>query len=219
MSLLQDLCSGLPQGSGFVGLLSGDEFQDPVRGFDERLIELTGARIALVFDADHRAERHSARLATAHFRALGAEPVVADMHGPSRELPDFDVMYVAGGSPADLLGCLRGNPTWAEVMDRWRRGASLVGASAGAMALCEHCLTPKEGDHVPTVWSEGIGPVKGVGLAVHASSRAQRWIEQIARNAPCPVLALGDHTGVILAHNAAPEVIGPSRVWEVSART
>src|SRR5436189_6468429 len=114
MSLLQDLGTRLPQGSGLVALLSGDEFQPAVRAFDERLIELAGTRIALVFDADHRAERHSARLATAHFRALNADPIVVDMHQTLDTLPVFDVLYIAGGSPSDLLECLRGNPTWEE---------------------------------------------------------------------------------------------------------
>lgn len=211
---LASLTSSFPPGAGPLGLLSGDEFLPEVAGFDRALVAASGARIGLILCADHRAAPHSARLARAHFASLGAEVVDDDVvHGAGDR--QKDLLYIGGGSPAELLGCLRDDRTAQRIKEHWARGGGLAGSSAGAMALCSHSLVPRPGDTVPTVWSEGLGIVQGIGVAVHASSRPDAWIRQVATDAPVPLLALDDHTGLILRPNADPEVIGPGSAWFV----
>lgn len=211
---LAHLCDGFPEGCGALGLLSGDEYLPGVRDFDRALLAATGPRVGLVVCADHRAASRSVALAREHFASLGAEVLDEDViHGA--EHPTVDLLYLGGGSPAELLACLEGNPAWEEAARRWRSGTGLCGASAGAMALCSHTLVPREGDFLPTVWSRGIGPVRDLALAVHASSRPRAWLERVAREAPVPVLALDDHTGLILAPGEPPRVAGPGEVWLV----
>src|SRR5205807_6734553 len=112
------------------------------------------------------------RLATAHYRRLGAEPIVIDVltrdDATGDKLAECDVLFLAGGSPAVLLATLRDTPFWAEALRRWREGLSLAGSSAGAMALCTHSLVPEPGDRRPTQWRPGLGPIERVALAVHA---------------------------------------------------
>src|SRR5438874_12358310 len=140
-SLLQGVADRLPSGAGPIGLLSGDEFLRPVSEFDRRLLELSGPRVGVIYCADHRAQPHSERYAQKHFTALGARAMTLDMHGD--ELPDYDIAYIAGGSPKDLLEHLHENARWMEVLQRWRAGAALAGSSAGAMVLCARLLTPE----------------------------------------------------------------------------
>jgi cobyrinic acid a,c-diamide synthase len=204
--LLKQAADQLPAGAGPLGLLSSDEFLPPADAFDRRLLEMTGTRVGVIYCADHRAQRHSERFAKRHFDALGARAIALDMHDDL--LPDFDIAYIAGGSPKDLLEHLRESERWPEVLTAWREGKGLAGSSAGAMNLCTHLLTPEPGANVPTTWTEGVGVIEEFAVAVHASSRSKDWLENVARNAPIPVVALADTAGMILQKNQGPEIFG-----------
>jgi hypothetical protein len=212
-SLLQGVADRLPVGAGPIGLLSSDEFLPPVQEFDGRLLELTGERVGVIYCADHRAQPKSERYAQKHFERLGAHAFALDMHeGEHRE---YDIAYIAGGSPKDLLEHLKDNPRWADVMKRWKEGRGLAGSSAGAMVLCARTLTPEPGARVPTTWTAGVGPVEGMCVAVHASSRSPKWLEEVKRTAPAPLIALDDGTGIIFRNGERPETIGSGKVWRV----
>ena len=159
----------IPNGCGPIGLLSGEEFLPAAMPFDEALLAETGRRIALLLSADPRAAHQSARLAQEHFTRLGAETSVVDVFrredATGERVPSFDVLYIGGGSPTDLLACIRDTPLWHEVLKRWRSGAGLAGSSAGAMVLCRHCLEPESGAFVPEHWATGLGPIEGFAVA------------------------------------------------------
>ena len=205
-ALLQQAADALPAGAGPLGLLSSDEFLPPVDAFDHRLLDLTGTRVGVIYCADHRAQPHSERYAHRHFDALGARALTLDMHGDA--LPDYDIAYIAGGSPKDLLEHLRGSARWRDVVAKWRQGTGLAGSSAGAMNLCSHLLTPEPGARVPTTWTGGVGVIDVFAVAVHASSRSKEWLDRIAADAPVPVIVLADKAGVILRHGSRHEIFG-----------
>lgn len=216
MASLDLLRGQVPPGAGPIGLQSGDEYHRLTRDFDRRLLELTGPRVAILNCADHRAAPHSTATATKHFAALGADafPLEVVDHGTpnARAVSPIaaDLLYIGGGSPRALLGCIKDTPLWKEVVERWGVGMGIAGASAGAMVLCPVCLVPEEGARVPTIWADGTALLTArVAIAPHASSRPREWIHEVARTAPVPLLALDDHTGIILREDAAPEVIGP----------
>jgi hypothetical protein len=205
-SVLREASDALPAGAGPLGLLSSDEFLPPVEAFDRRLLELTGLRVGVIYCADHRAQPHSERYARRHFEALGARAITLDVHGDA--LPEYDLAYIAGGSPKDLLEHLRASARWPEVLAQWRAGGGLAGSSAGAMNLCTHVLTPETGARVPTMWTQGAGVIDTFAVAVHASSRSKEWLEKVARDAPVPLVALADTAGVILRKGVAPGIFG-----------
>lgn len=214
---LADALDPIPDGAGPIGLLSGDEFTPPVAAFDRALLDLTGSRVALLLCADHQAAHRSARIAIEHFATLEATTATLDLqdHGGrvTGRLPDYDVLYIGGGDPRQLLACMRGSKVWDEIVQRWRAGAALVGSSAGAMALATECLVAREGDDRPTVWTEGLGPLEGVGLAVHVTTRPESWRRHVVEISRLPVLAIDDATGVLLSSGNAPVVIGPGAAW------
>lgn len=209
----------IPARAGAIGLFSSDEFLPGALEFDRALLAATGPEVAVLFCADHRNGDLNARHAARHFAKLGARPTPFPVqHHPARAdkpLPSFDLLYLPGGSPAELLECLRGTNVWRDVEKRWRAGMGLAGSSAGAMALSSHCMVPRPGDDKPTTWGTGLGPLQGVGLAVHATSRSERWLTDIAAGAPVPVLAIDDATGVLLCAGMLPQVIGSGRAWVV----
>jgi len=203
----------LPDGAGPIGLLSGDEFTPAVAAFDRALLELTGSRVALITCADPTHAARNAEIGRAHFATLDADAFHLTVP-LNEELPAFDLAYIAGGDPAVLLRELR--PSWPDLRDAWLRGAGLAGSSAGAMALCEHCLTPTPGDDKPTSWAEGLGAIPGVGLAVHATTRPGSWLRHVVEISRSRVIALDDATGVIVTNSDEPRVVGTGRVWIAS---
>jgi Peptidase family S51 len=198
-----------------IGLLSSDEFTSDVEAFDVALLEATGPKVAILLCADPRTAPAQAALAKRHYEKLGAEPRVLDVlersDGGPGVLPDFDLLFIGGGSPSTLLDCLSGTPLWQDALERWTRGTGIAGSSAGAMVLCAHCLVPEPGADMPTRWSQGIGPTAGFGLAVHASGRPPNWLQLVSRTAPAPVIAMDAAAGLILG--TAPRAAGRGRVW------
>ncbi|MFN2613245.1 MAG: Type 1 glutamine amidotransferase-like domain-containing protein [Actinomycetota bacterium] len=210
---LSILLDGFPGGHGPLGLLSSDEFTAPAAAFD-RALHVQGKTVGLILDADHDSAAQNEARARAHFGRLGAETLTLDMH-TNDALPDYDIAYVAGGSPSDLLRCLRDSARWLDVRTRWKHGKALAGSSAGAMVLCTYMLTPKPGDRVPTKWSEGLGPIATAALAVHARTRPKEWLDEVARNAPVRLLAIDDATGIVLGPGDSVITAGEGRVWFV----
>ena len=213
----------IPASAGPIGLFSSDEFLPGALAFDDALIGVSGSEIAVLFCADHRNASHNARNAERHFAKLGARATPLPIrHQPANAdidiLPAFDLLYLPGGSPTELLACLTGTYVWRAIEQRWREGAALAGSSAGAMALCSQCMLPRPGDDRPMTWGRGLGPLQQMAVAVHATSRPKQWLEQMARSAPVPLLAVDDSTGVLLRADAAPEVIGSGRAWFVPSQ-
>jgi cyanophycinase len=158
-----------------------------------------------------------------HYAAIGLAPHVLPLKtrdDASRPeivdaVADSRLIFFSGGNPGYLAQTLRDTPFWEEAVRRWREGMSLAGSSAGAMALCLHSLEPRPGDRVPTHWTEGLGPVERVGLAVHARNRPREWLSKIASTAPVPLVALDDGVGVVLRSGEEPVVAGDGNVWVV----
>jgi hypothetical protein len=208
MPVLADLSATLPPGHGTLGLLSGDEFTPPARAFDDALFGTSPPRaIGVILCADHRAAPNSLRQAQKHFAR--SEVMELDMHGA--DLPATDAIYIAGGSPKDLLDHLTDNPRWRDLEARWKEGAILAGASAGAMVLCARTVVPKPGASVPTEWTDGLGILPALAVAVHADSRPREWLHELAHKASVPVLALDDATGIVLREGQEPVIRGPGK--------
>jgi cyanophycinase-like exopeptidase len=215
---IAELVDEIPASHGPVGLLSSDEFLPVAEPFDRGLLEAAaGPRIALILAADPRGASKSARLGRAHYRRLGAHPVVVNVYtrdqATAEALPPYDVLFLAGGSPSALLACLRGTPLWDEALRRWRDGRALAGSSAGAMALCSHSLEPEPGARRPTRWAEGLGPIERFALAVHARTAPQEWLDLIGAPAPAPVIALDEGVGLLLQAQQPVRVLGDGRAW------
>ena len=211
----------LPNRSGAVGLLSGNEFTPLARSFDETILEGAGPRVAVLLAAGPGEADRQWASAEAHYRSLGAEPVLVPMldaseADPDRLPPDYDVFFLGGGDPTNLLVALTGTTLWKEVLERWRAGSALAGSSAGAMVLCDVCLVPERGADVPTMWAHGLGPLTEIALAVHASGRSDRWLEDVSRRAPCPLVALGDGAGIVLRPGAPPRGVGTGGIRRVA---
>lgn len=213
--MLDTLLAPLPAGAGRVGLLSSDEFLERALPFDEELLEGANVeRIGVILCADHAAAPQSLGFARKHFHRFGIDVVDVPSSCGIDPLPAIDLLYLGGGNPKELLECILARDGWWDgILDRWRQGMHLAGSSAGAMILCEHALGTCPCTNPHHEWGQGLGPVMGVGLAVHADRRSEEWLDELPKHAPAPVVAMDEGVGVLLQAGNAPKVAGDGRVW------
>jgi cyanophycinase-like exopeptidase len=87
--------------------------------------------------------RYWVELATAHYSAMGVEPVpleVLDRADAERaelaeKVAGAGLVYLSGGNPGYLAHTLARTAVWRSILEAWHGGAALAGCSAGACAL------------------------------------------------------------------------------------
>ena len=215
--------------TGIVGLHGGGEFLAGDERFLRRVLEATGSvsgdalRVVIVPTAAARgrpdlAAQHGVDAFGAAADAAGidvaievatvidadgaADPAAAD------RLAGADVIHLPGGDP-DLIPTLYpGSAAWAAMTAAYERGATIVGASAGAMALAPWTWTPAGG-------IDGLDLVPGIVVLPHAD--AASWSRNVARYRPMApaglgVLGLAERTGVLVHADGRWEVVGEGMV-------
>lgn len=119
-----------------------------------------------------------------------------------------DLIHLPGGDPDLIPTVLGGSRVLAAMLDAWRGGAVVAGASAGAMALAEWTWTPRGG-------TRGLGLIAGLAVVPHYDDvRRTTWQRALTRLTPGRIgyLGLDERTGVIGTER------GPdgSREWRVA---
>jgi len=99
-------------------------------------------------------------------RASAADPVFAE------RLAAADIISFPGGDPDLIVTVVPGTTAWAAIAGAHARGAVLVGASAGAMALAAWTWTPAGG-------ADGLGVVPGLVVVPHADEAS--WTSSLER--------------------------------------
>lgn len=154
--------------SGLVCLQGGAEFGAACRAMDADVLARTpiGPVVVVPAAADGAgAYARAGRNASRWFGRLGADQVavapdpLADPDAAADVIDHAALVALPGGSPSRLLDALTG-PAGEALLARWRDGATLWGASAGAMVLCAWTVLPDRGRAVV----DGLGVVPGLAL-------------------------------------------------------
>ncbi|MHB8452450.1 MAG: Type 1 glutamine amidotransferase-like domain-containing protein [Mycobacteriales bacterium] len=181
-------------------LQGGGEFGARCRGMDEQLLLRCGSGPVVIAGL---AARPGLEYETAcangagYFARLGAREVRTapdartDLPGALAALGAAGLIFLPGGSPRLLLDSLSG-PVGELVAERAGAGVPVVGASAGAMVLCEWTALPEGPGAVEVV--PGLGLVPGVLVLPHYTPAGPSW------PAPAGVRLLGipEASGVIV---------------------
>jgi cyanophycinase len=197
--------------------------------FDASLLAATGRtrpRVAILptasFPDGEVVFQRWAAMGVSHFAALGAEvePVLvrdkaaADDPAPAQAVGEADLVYLSGGKPSHLIGALAGTAVGQALVEAHDRGATLVGCSAGAMALASHIfdfrmkLMP-----FPLRWGDGLGLADGLSVVPHYDAWPEPFSALIAFQAPRGSIVLGiDEDTAVVGRDGGWQVHGASRV-------
>jgi cyanophycinase len=124
-----------------------------------------------------------------------------------------DLVYLPGGDPGRAARSLRDTVAGRALLAAHARGATVAGASAGAMALCDWTWTRDGG-------AAGLGLVAAIVVVPHAdrfADEALAGVRQRAAGAPATsgTLALDERTGVVSGVSTGAGVLwrvaGPGR--------
>lgn len=167
---------------GTICLQGGKEFGSSCRDLDLAVLAATPIGPIVVLAGAARPGRDYAtasRNAARYYGNLSGDPAVPapdprdDLDGCLATLAQAALVVLPGGSPTELLRiCTRldGGAVGTALRDAHERGATLSGASAGAMVLCDRVwLADDSGDH-----ADGLGLVPGMALPHHQPGREGR---------------------------------------------
>jgi cyanophycinase len=197
--------------NGRIALHGGGEFLPGDEPFLEAVIATVEARPIIVAIVPVAAARSRPDLAARHgreaFDAAGQaltldievdEVMVVDRPSASDEtlaarLARANIIHLPGGDPDLVPETLAGTAAWHSIADAFRGGATIAGASAGAMGLAERTWTPRG-------WIDGLGLVRGLIVVPHFRGFDTRGWEGTVdelRRANLGQLGLDERTGVI----------------------
>lgn len=192
--------------TGTLMLSGGHEHTPGCRSIDRALlasVESVAPRVAVVPAAPSaRRQPASAIRALRYWSQLGvtvdviAVDRLAAHADPPAALREADLIVVTGGHPTQLV-TVTATTLWPHIVSCWRRGVTLSGSSAGAMALCEwrqHLAPPH-----PLRFVRGSGLVPDVAAAPHFNRPVvRRWTLAASRARPhLTILGLDERSAVI----------------------
>lgn len=174
---------------------------------------------------------HDYRTASAngvrYYRALGAAEVVAapdvrqDKDAALAVLRTARLLVLPGGSPSRLLEALMTTDVGEVVRELLAAGGTVVGSSAGAMALCPWMVLPDRRGLRGMDVAEGLGVVPDLLVVPHWSGTSRGdWLQAVRDRVPqhVQVLGLPEESGVVV-DGALLTAVGRSASRLVSADT
>jgi len=208
-----------------ICLQGGGEFSVGSRTMDAALARAAGGRVVVTALAGSPGADYDTATANGvrHFRAVGAGEVVgapdarSDPAGAAEVIRTARLLVLPGGSPSRLLAALRTTPVGDLVPSLLADGASVMGASAGAMVLCPWTVLPDKRTGGGVAVEPALGLVPGVVVVPHWSGGSSRgdWLRAIEAAVPegVEVLGIPEESGVLVEDGALTAVgVGPTRL-------
>lgn len=117
------------------------------------------------------------------------------------------LIYLSGGDPHHLATTLEDTPAWNAILSAWNSGASLMGCSAGAMALGSEIIAIRK-SHV----TRGLGLLPNIQTIPHYD----RFLGWIPDRVASTVMRVEDGTHLIgIDENTALVRDGAQSTWRV----
>ena len=168
--------------AGLLCLQGGRELTKPCETMDAAVLARANGRVVVIAGAARVGSDYAGASArtVAHYGRLGAEvDVVPDPRTDARAalaaLSDgVGLAVLPGGSPGSLLDVLTsvdGGSIGTRLVELWRSGTAISGASAGAMVLCATTVQPDSSRGL----ASGLGLVDGVAVPHWAPGSERRW--------------------------------------------
>lgn len=202
---------------GLLCLQGGHEFTSDCEEMDRDVLDMIGdGHVAVLAGAARVGDDYDGASGRArrHYESLGAtvtilpDPRVDEAAAlRAASCDEIGLVVLPGGSPSNLREVLSGS-IGERIVEMYRSGCAISGASAGAMVLCEKMVRPDARSGADVV--DGLGLVAGMALP--------HWTRSGPRNWPIPddieVWGLPECGGVVIDGEGEPFAVGfgdPSR--------
>ena len=205
--------------TGTVALVGGDEWTEPCRAFDARLLELAETNEVLVLPTAAAFEHPDRAVdrARAYFEGLGAQvkglavvnrrDAEADANISAIRVARF--VYIADGSPLHLRSVLKGSAFYEALLYAYGRGAVVAASGAGATVLCDPMVDPRGG-----AFTVGLGLVPGLAIFPYHGRAAEhlreRSVDRLARDAV--LVGVDEQTALVRTADGPWNVMGAGGV-------
>ena len=191
-----------------ICLQGGAEFGAQCEAMDAELLRLAGDGPVVVTSlagAPGREYDTANRNGVTHFERLDAPSVVAAPDARVDEAAAYalarhaGLLVLPGGSPSRLLEALTTTRMGAAIEEVLASGGVVMGASAGAMVLCEHTWLPDRGGTVV----RGLGLVPDSIVLPHWSDDRLDQATRLLHQLPEGTVALGlpEQSGLLVDEN------------------
>jgi len=187
--------------AGVLCLQGGRELTPPCEEMDRLLLERTGSTVTVLAGAARPGSDYAgaSNRTSTHFGTLGATVTVIPDPRDDASLAldaladDVGLIVMPGGSPGGLLDVLTvvdGGSIGRRLVELWRAGTAISGASAGAMVMCTSTATPDR----PGDAAAGLGLVAGLAIPHWSPGSERRWAVSAS-----PLWGLPECGGIIVA--------------------
>jgi cyanophycinase-like exopeptidase len=193
-----------------ICLQGGGEFSPACRAMDRDLVRRAAGRVVVTALAAEPGRDYDTATANGvrHYRAVGAGEVVGAPDAREDRAAALDVVASArllvlpGGSPSRLLRALQGTGVAAAIAALLDDGGVVMGASAGAMVLCDWTVLPDRRSGGSLAVEAGLGLAGDLLVVPHWSGGSSRrdWLRAIDAAVPASTTVLGipEESGIVV---------------------
>lgn len=168
--------------TGALCLQGGRELTPQCRDMDRAVLERSHGTVVVLAGAARPGSDYAGASArtVSYYRTLGVAVDVAPdpRDGAAKTLDTFTdgvgLIVLPGGAPGGLLDVLMavdGGSIGNRIVELWRSGANISGASAGAMVMCARTATPDRSEDT----ANGLGLVAGLAIPHWSPGSERRW--------------------------------------------
>ena len=204
--------------AGTLCLVGGDEWTDPCRSFDERLLAASGASEVVVLPTAAAFEHpdRTVERAQAYFDELGVparglsvlnrRDAEADQN--VRVIRSARFVYIADGSPLHLRSVLKSSELYGALAYAYERGAAVAASGASATVFGDPMVDPRGG-----AYTVGLGLAPGIAIFPYHGRTAdhlrERSVDLLAAKAV--LLGVDEQTALVRDGVGDWDVVGKGR--------
>jgi cyanophycinase len=218
-------------GRGHLVLIGGSEDRKDNRVILHKLLEVSRAKRIAIIPAASTIQQDLDRNYQEAFTAMGipeVHPLIiedraqAEAKAAVQVIRKANLVFFTGGSQARLLDTMEGTALAAEVLRKFRSGATVAGTSAGAAAAGEWTIF--YGDDCGTAKDacqhrRGFGFLEGVVVDTHFMERNRQYrLAQFLASGKCRHgIGIAEDTAIVVSPDRTMEVVGSGVVTVMDA--
>ncbi|NTW31399.1 MAG: cyanophycinase [Bacteroidetes bacterium] len=215
---------------GYLVLIGGAEDRKDNKTILKKVVSLNNAKSAIIIPS---ASAYPVGLAEDYshiFKELGVENIfifdIRDKHEAEdikylEKVENADLIFFTGGDQFRLVNTINDTSLFTKIKERYYKGATIAGTSAGAAAACDPIIFDGDTEGLrkgTTSHFKGFGFIKNIIIDTHFVNRGRlgRLTQFLCSGSATKGIGIGEDTAIIIDKNDIFEVIGSEMVIVVN---